>query len=64
MIKSIGGWVNRHPRFMLAACGAALALQVYELTETTEWLAQAFRAVRESELASDAARMASEAMGG
>jgi len=64
MKDKLTGFIEGHPKLMLALCGAALALQVFELAEVSRTLAAAFREAHRAEIASDAARAASEALGG
>jgi hypothetical protein len=56
--------MKAHPKITLALCGALFAVEVAQLSETCMWLAEAFREVHRAEVARDAAKAVSEALGG
>jgi hypothetical protein len=60
----LGGFLEDHPRAMVFLCGGLVAFYAFDLFEASGWFVKAFRAAHEAELAADAARAASEALGG
>jgi hypothetical protein len=64
VFSKAGNFIEAHPKIMVALCGAAVALQMFEIFETMGIFTSAFRDAHQAEIASDAARAASEALGG
>lgn len=59
-----GEVVGKHPKLVIALCGALIALEAYRLFEMGRIVARVVADAHRAEMAADAAWFASEALGG
>jgi hypothetical protein len=61
-LQKLGEWARAHPEITVALFGACVALELYKLFDLSAMCIEEIREARR--IASDAARAASEALGG